>query len=375
MRFGVFAWLCLAALSGPDLALAQAKAVSSIYLAPNGDDARSGLTRDQALRSLDRVQQLLKSGAVAIDGTRLTIKFLPGTYVGIGVIWDYVAPGKQIVLEPETAAPAGSYPVVLDGTGGQADQFFLLRITTTSSEPVNTGVVLRGLKITNYCEGVSLGDWKSRSTITGNLIENNWFDRIGSKYETPKKQADGRMLPEGNCVAGVRVRQASGNVVRKNKFTKIENLPVGETVSGKYGPTLLHALYVSNGATDNRFEGNSFSEFTGSPVRIRAQSNDNHVVDNTFESPVYGKQQMRKGYKIKAVSQWYCNTGTEACRNKAEDGATECPSTGTEIVGNRVRGDMELYADESQSKEPTCAPTQRSRGSIEPRLERNTQQR
>jgi hypothetical protein len=336
-----------------DAVSADVYAGSVVYVAPDGDDSRTGNSPTQALRSLKRVQTMLKDGVIKIQGKQLSVKFLPGTYYQMGVTWDYVAPDHTIVFEPSTSSP-GKFPVVLDGTGDELGQFFLLRITSPTPEPVKTGIIIRGFHITNYCEGVSLGDWKSKARITGNLVEGNQFSRIGSKYEQPTLQADGRRLPEGRCVAAVRVKNAVGNMIRNNVFAQIENLPAGQTAARKYGPTLLHALYISNGSSDNRIENNHFSKFTGSPVRIRAESNNNVIIANTFISPIYLPQNKGK-YRISAVTQWYCNEAVEICRNRAEDGVTECPSTGIEIVANKVGAGMDIYADDSQSKRATCA--------------------
>lgn len=366
----------IACLSVVGIALATAslaaRSADTVYVAPNGDDNRSGKSPAEALHSLQKVQQLLKSQSLKIEGKQLTLKMLPGTYRNIGVTWDFVAPGKQIVIEPAEAAPAGKYSVIVSGANDELGQFFLLRVTEPSTTPVNTGVVIRGLHITDFCEGVSLGDWKSKARVTGNVIEGNLFSRIGSKYETPTPQPAGKPLPDGKCVAAIRVKDATQNVIRGNTFEQIENLPSGLTAAKKYGPALLHAIYVSNSSTANRIEKNTFRQFTGSPVRIRASSNDNVVEGNTFESPIYLPQTEGK-YTISAVSQWYCNDAVKVCKDRAEDGQAECPSTGLEIVGNKVGSGMILYADDSQSKKATCAAsTSITEAQRQPKMKDNT---
>lgn len=367
--------LAATALAAPPKA-PELKANSDLtfYIAPNGDDSRSGASPSDAVRTLGRVQELLKSRTFKDNERQVAVKFVPGRYSGLEVTWDYVAPGRIILFEPQNYQ-RGKSSVFIDGQNSDVEQFFLLRVMTPTSgeETINTGLVFRGLDISNYCEGISFGDWKSKANISGNVIEDNRFLRIGSKYQTPKVQEDGRKLPTGACVAAVRLQHASGNIVRANVFQDIENLPASRTGAAKYGPLLLHSVYISKNSSDNLIEGNRFERFSGSPVRIRAQSDNNRIVDNTFDAPTYpGK--VPPGYRIKAVSQWYCNDAVKICKERAEEGNTECPSTGTEIVGNRTARDLELYADESQSKASTC--TVRPRGgapSIEPRLERNSQ--
>lgn len=346
----------------------------TLFIAPNGDDGRSGATPDEAVRTLGRVQELLKTRTLKDTDRQIAVKFLPGRYSGLEVTWDFVAPGRTILFEPQTYQ-RGKSSVFIDGQSGDVEQFFLLRVMkpTSGDETINTGLVFRGLDISNYCEGISFGDWKSKANVSGNVIEDNRLRRIGSKYQTPKVQDDGRKLPTGACVAAVRLQHASGNIVRANVFEDIENLPASKTGVAKYGPLLLHSIYISKNSSDNLIENNQFERFSGSPVRIRAQSDNNRIVDNTFGTPTFpGK--VPPGYRIKAVSQWYCNDKVNICKERAEEGNTECPSTGTEIIGNKTVRALELYADESQSKTATCATSARSAAtSIEPRMDRNSQ--
>lgn len=355
----------------PDL-----KATSDVtfYVAANGDDRRSGASPAEAVRTLGRVQALLKSRILKDTERQIAVKFVAGRYSGMNVTWDFLAPGRVILFEPQNYQ-RGKSSVFIDGQGSNVQQFFLLRVMTPTAgdATLETDLVFRGLDITNYCEGISFGDWKSKANVSGNVIEDNRFLRIGSKYQTPSVQPDGRRMPTGSCVAAVRLQQASGNIVRGNIFQDIVNLPAKSTAAAKYGPLLLHSIYISKNSSDNLIEGNRFERFSGSPVRIRAQSDNNRIVDNSFDAPTYpGK--VPPGYRIKAVSQWYCNDAVKICKERAEDGNSECPSTGIEIVGNRTSRDLELYADESQSKTPTCAARPRGMAaSTEPRLERNSQ--
>lgn len=366
---------CGAAWAAPKAAADAAAPGGDIvlYLAPSGDDTRSAQSPAEAVRTLGRIQELLKARSLKETQRRIVVRFLPGTYRGLEVTWDFVAPGRSISFEPDDYQ-AGRFTVVIDGQGADVRHFFLLRLTEPPPDdaPVATAITIRGLHITNYCEGISFGDWKSRAAVSGNLVEGNRLTRIGSMFQTPTRQADGRVMPTGDCVAAIRLQRAVNNIIRGNVFEEIENLPARQTGSAKYGPTLLHAIYLANRSSGNLIEGNRFERFSGSPVRIRAESNDTRVVNNSFADPVFPAR-LKADYQIKAISQWYCNDAVPACRDKAEDGNTECPSLGIQIIGNRVVGPLDLYADESQSKKATCAAGQaRGTGSIEPRIEGNS---
>jgi len=343
----------------------------AIYMSPSGDDSRSGRSPAEAVKSLRRVQDMLKAGDVKPQGQGISVKLLPGVYAQQGLAWEHVLPGQQIVIEPaQQPARPGDFNVVIDGSKDPFGQFLVLRVAE-AGRTVETGIVVRGLHITNYCEGISLGDWKSKGKITGNVIENNRFTRIGSRYEVPSVNQGGKQLPEGACVAGVRIQNADRNLIRGNVFEKIENLPSSQTAARKYGPALLHAIYLSSGSSGNRIENNQFREFTGSPIRIRASSNDTVVSGNSFANPIYVGDTARR-YRMSAVTQWYCNDAVKVCLDKAEDGHQECPSTGIEIARNRVGSGLDLYADDSQSKRATCPATgQLSAGQRAPRLIEN----
>lgn len=368
LRFG----LLMAALAiGTSTLMAQSVSSLQYYVAPGGDDKADGLSRKSAVGSLVRVQELLKALPSDKVPKLVQINLLPGTYRSASVIWDYYVPGGDIVIESVDRPGPGTHPAVFDAAGTNATSFFVLRVLEKSDRPIRTGITIRGLQIANYCEGISLGDWKSVATVTGNTLEGNVFTEIGSRFQTPSMQRDGKKKPAGDCVAAVRIQNSQDNLIRANTFRNIQNLPARETGLAKYGPYLLHAIYLSSGASNNRIEKNSFDGFSGSPIRIRAQSDNNKVIDNRFSNPVY-LDSRPSGYSINAVSQWYCNDKVEACKEKAKKGDVECPSIGTEIVGNNVDGDLQLYNDESQSKNAMCSlPGHRAEDS-QPKLERNT---
>jgi hypothetical protein len=373
-------WLCgvLGLMLGCGGTLAQGGAAKTgeyaVYVSPNGSDKASGRSREEAVRSLERVQELLRQAKPSQDQKDFAVRFLPGVYRGIEVEWNFYSPGRRVLLAPADEGPAGGerFQVVIDGTNSKQERFLTLRLKDAPASSVPTALTLRGLHIRNYCEGVSLGDFHATSDMTDNVVEGNLFTEIGSKYQAPTAKSKGKAVPEGECAAALRLQHASNGVVRKNIFRRIENLPAEETASGKYGPSLLHSIYIADHSTGNLIEDNRFEAFTGSPVRIRAESDHNRIVSNTFSSPVYAVARNDKN-QIYAVSQWYCNDASEACRDKAARGKQECPSVGTEIVGNRLVGDLGVYADQSQSKRPTCVRQGlRSGEAIEPKLQGNS---
>jgi hypothetical protein len=374
IKWEIFAAACML-VSAPLCASAQdagdrTKDTLQFYVSADGSDKADGQSRSTALASLSRVQELLKARKGGPAPKHVQISFLPGVYHGQSVMWDYYSPGTDITIESADRQP-GRHPAVMDAKGTDATSFFVLRITEKSDRPIRTAITIRGLQISNYCEGISLGDWKSVATVAGNTIEGNVFSEIGSRFQSPSAQADGKKKPMGDCVAAVRVQNAQDNLIRANTFRNIQNLPAKETVVAKYGPYLLHSIYLSKGASNNRIEKNSFEGFSGSPVRIRAQSDNNKVIDNRFSKPVYVDYRPA-GYRINVVSQWYCNEAVEACTERLKKGDFECPSIGTEIVGNTLEGDLDLYKDESQSRKVVCPLPGRQGDASLPKLDHNS---
>lgn len=316
-----------------------------IYMSPDGDDKANGTTIKTAVKTLDAVKARYKELSKKKPDESVNIFFAPGKYVGQGVVWDIPKNKGEITIQP--LKPEDK--VIFDGESSDGE-FFILR--------TNARVIIKNIELNNYCEGISLGDYKSGIVSNQNRIENVTFKNIGSKYDPVTKVVGGRKLNNGNCVAAIRIQRSKENEIINCKFFNIENLPEKQTAVQKYGPLLLHSIYLSDGASGNTIEDNEFNGFTGSPIRLRNNSDNNKIRTNKFKRPIYVKT--KGDYKIKAISQWYCNDKAPGCAAKMNP---ECPSVGTSIKTKRHPNEaesdykdsnVEWYADESQSKKSTC---------------------
>lgn len=317
-----------------------------IYISPEGVDSADGSRADLAVKSLDRVRSIFESSDNIGSSDIVDVIFMPGKYRGLSVVWDVFKAGVSINFRPYKNGDK----VIIDG-GGSSGKFFVFRL---NKEIVNAGLLetnisFKRIHLMNYCEGISFGDWKSDVAVTNNKIEGVIFQNIGSKYDPVRVVVGGVVIPNGSCVAAVRLQNSRKNILLKNKFINIENLPQRQTKAGKYGPLLMHSIYLSDDASDNIIRENQFRNFTGSPIRIRNRSDRTRVVDNKFEQPIYAYIS-NSGYVMKAVSQWYCNQEVKECIDRD----SECPSLGTILSGNSIEKKLELYSDESQSKNSTC---------------------
>lgn len=312
-----------------------------IFMSPTGYDSTNGETISHPVKSLERVKVLV-SGALARGVKTVQVEIGPGVYAGQSVLWDIVAPGARVdVVGP----PPERGEAVFDGTKATRT-FWVVRILTPSKEALETNLSISNITVRNYCEGISFGDFLSKAFVRGNRLSNIWFDRIGTKHESP----DG--LKRGNCVAAVRLQRAQDTLLANLQFSHIDNLPQSETDSNRYGPLALHSIYIADGSTKVTVSNSDFKLFTGSPIRIRNRSDDVSILDNSFSAPTYVRNSpSQRRYVIAAVSQWNCTTKNNACVSKP----AECPSRNIRIRGNRVKDGMQVYDDETRFRgAPTC---------------------
>lgn len=321
------AWLFSLAL-GISLS-AQAKGeIKSIYVSPTGTDAADGSTELKAVKSLERVQEIVSSNSDNV--TEVQVLFAPGTYRGMSVTWK-TFPGIWLRFRPSQA----NKDVIFDGRGGKESVFFRAHPSEPKAKdqaPVPMRLELRNLIIRNYCEGISLRSWNYAIPAPGgaeNLIVGNTFEYIGSKYDPVIRSKKRR----GACTAALRLQGVEKTIVENNTFRHIINVDKSKTHLGRYGPAHLHAIYVANMARGNMIKNNIFEDFSGDPIRIRDRSDGNHIIGNTFGSVSSGI----KPNTIHAVSQWYCNTSIRACVEEHSE-RKECESSGLRIDDNRIIG-------------------------------------
>jgi hypothetical protein len=326
----------------------------NFFVASAGNDANGGRAKGDALRTLEAVQQKVASIPKAADPLQVTIFVEAGRYFDQTLEWTTARPNLSVTLRPYEGTAEGQ--VIFDGTKSKKRQFFAY--DPSKASPVEQSGTVRfsfeGVVVENFCEGLSFGDVGGRSPTSGHRVDRVTLRSIGSKYDRRMRPNEGgTRLPLGDCVAGIRLSATSGTTITRSLFENIENLPSNQTFYRKYGPGLLHAIYISSSARGNSIVENRFVGFTGSPVRIRDRSDDTIIKGNVFERPLWPDDKVKER-PLYAVSEWYCNTAVPACIEKARQGERECPSTGTNMAGNQLGSGIKSFADESQSKESTC---------------------
>ncbi|MCB0383802.1 MAG: right-handed parallel beta-helix repeat-containing protein [Bdellovibrionales bacterium] len=267
-----------------------------LYLSPSGRDAYSGRTPERAVRTLEKIHQIVESQL--LTGI-VQVRVLPGVYRGQTIVWRYQPEGLSVRF----VNWGGSRPL-FDGC------------TTSTTCPGGTwfsfpygmgyasGFRFDGLRIQNYQTAINLhGNRNNLDRYNGeNRIENCEFRNIGNVFNSRLEAS----------TAAVRLVNSDNNLIRDNDFYNIINL----------GPKggLLHAIYVAHNSSDNRIMRNRFWNISGDPIRIRDLSNHNDIRDNRFDrSGNYG------------FSEWYCDSQT---RNDCTKATPECPSYGNTFRTN-----------------------------------------
>lgn len=278
------------------LMLACSARANPFHLAPDGDDARSGTSRAEAVATLKRAWELAASQPASES---VTVLVHPGRYVGQWIRIDG-APPTAVTLRGVTSE--GKRPVF---DGGPRARETWLRLWASQGRP--TGLTIEGLEIRNYHTAISLDGNRDDPAADnhGTVIRDNLFVRIGTIASND---------PKAVSSAAIRFVNSSGNSVERNNFVTIRN------VNGCGG---LHALYLAHFSSRNRIVQNRIDDFCGSAIRFRDRANDNLVAGNVYQ----------RAEASPAVEEWFCDMkGRKGCTK--EKG--ECPSTGNVDTRNSI---------------------------------------
>jgi len=274
-----------------------------LYVAPDGDDTRDGLSEATAVLSLGRVHELLEALRPERD---VEVRIAPGTYHGQTVSWRYHHPEREIRFMPlgdERDRP------VFDGclADGSCPGGTWLRLRVSSG--ARTNLHFRYLRVQRYQTAISLDGNRNDPAASngGNTIFGCYFDRIGNVFAPSLDPS----------TAAVRLVNSDDNRIENNHFVDVVN-----TRSGG----LIHALYVAHLSDRNTIARNRFLRSTGDPVRLRDYSNDNVITDNRF---------IRVGTHA-GYTDWYCD---HDARTDCTKPTPECPSWNNQFRDNLLDGD------------------------------------
>lgn len=319
MCLGTTAVLGIGSLTGPSADAQDGGAFISpgrpfqVFLSPTGDDANSGLSPADAVRTLARAHEVLVAAGPATD---VEVRIEQGVYVAPPTTWTFLVPGHTVTFLPidyeygGDADDIAGRPVFRgDGTSG----FWLTAQLPEGHAGGDVGLRFYHLQVDQY----DLGGLKLDGGITtvdgirrpassghnGNAIVGMYFTRLGSRW-----------AGTAHGYGGVDLVNSRHNLIRDNHFVRLENTGSG---SG-----LMHGVYLAHHSMANTVHGNRFEIISGDPIRTRNDSNDNEAFGNVFE---------RSGQTAQ-YSDWFCDARcTEGNRR-----SRECASHGNVFRENDI---------------------------------------
>jgi hypothetical protein len=279
---------------------AAAADVQTVYMNATGSDANDGASPKNAVRSLDRVQELVAAGPLDHDAE---VRIQAGTYVAGGVKWTTYRPGHTISFMPEDytygegADGIKARPVFENARASGSDRYltgaWFLACPGAAGKPLagggTSGLRFYYLQVSHYASAAISIDGAATSPtacgggyhpssplgapskrgLDGNTIFGMRFFELGNKY-TGGSCADKAFLRCG--YGGIVLTESSDNRISNNTFEKLENRE----------SSYIHAIYVTHKSSHNVFSGNSITEVSSGPIKVRDASNFNTFDSNTF---------------------------------------------------------------------------------------------
>lgn len=323
MRLIVAVTAALLAVPGAAHAAPAAVAVQTIYLNAAGTDAASGASPATAVRTLDRVQQLVAAGPADQD---VEVRIHAGTYVAGGITWDTYRPGHSISFMPddytvgegrdgiaalpvfENARASGSQRYLpgfwfyacppadgrpLSGGGDSGLRFYYLQVQRYA----NGGISLDGSAGPcggGYLPSSGLGLPSARG-LDGNVIFGMVFREIGNAYTGGA--CDSTDFPRCGY-GGVVLTESSGNRIENSHFVDLRNSEI----------SYVHAAYLTHKSSSNRFVGNAVTGVSSDPVKVRDASNHNTFERNTFGANAWPRSSTPTVHYLEEVSAGQCSS-------------------------------------------------------------------
>lgn len=174
-----------------------------------------------------------------------------------------------------------------------------------SAHGPGSSVTLNKLKIINYSTAISIeGDRENLNSMNANnKITQMHFENIGQTS-----------LSSPPSTAAIRLINSHNNEITFNHFNNIKNI---------HNCNLLHSIYLAHNSSNNLIQYNTFTDFCGSAIRIRDNSNRNTVTLNSFNH----------AKKSQLMDQWFCDKALRADCTKKH---SELPSESNVFINNKV---------------------------------------
>jgi len=305
-----------------------------VYMSPSGSDANSGRSSSSPVRTLNRVQDIIKAAAPSCP---TEVRIRPGTYYGQRVEWTYVS-GHEIKFMPADGTKAER--PVFDGCSsatGPCTQGTWFELTGVYG--VQSKLHFWYIRVQRYNTAIHFkGDKNDPSRYNGgNRIYGCYFYHIGNGWAGAESHGYG--------YGAVRLANSDDNVIENNRFYNITN----STHLGS-----IHAIYIAHKSDRNSIQRNGFERVSGDAIRVRDYSNYNIINENRISRA--GKY----GY-----SEWFCDSAQNSGCTLATD---ECRSYRNEFRNNTLDGTYSCQPMPTWVYYQTDYPANCSRPQLDPRL-------
>ena len=236
------------------------------------------------------------------------------------VIWSYYHPKQTLVLRGTSGAVVTGFTDAGGGKEYASPGYFLcyrpiIPQQMSAANPAAANFEMRGLTVTGYVSGgveidprrgsmPSAEAWENGSFneegghgsgglegfISGARIEDNTFDKLGTKYMKPGTERYAPHEEDGYkyCgYGGVVARGMSYSTIADNTFSHLENRDSSKTSSDGGDVNwlgLIHGVYLRDSSSYNSVRKNDFSTISGAPVKLTNHADYNKVRGNTSKN-------------------------------------------------------------------------------------------
>ena len=223
----------------------------TIYVSPKGNDNNNGLSSKYAVKTLDRVQKILKSSN---NIKNVYVKIEPGTYYNEHTIWNYYNGYNIRFMSSGTTKP------VYKGNNSTLPWF---SISLNNTSLVDLKISFYNIKVDSYFTGISIiGGTGKVKNIT---IDSMLFSNIGSKGMNTS-------YVSRECI---KIKNASNVSIINNTFTNLlnnENEKVSHSMS---------AIRLYN-TSSSLIKENNIYNVDGDGIILENASSNNLINSNTF---------------------------------------------------------------------------------------------
>jgi hypothetical protein len=295
-----------------------------VYVAPDGDDAATGLREEESVGSLARAHAILvdRFGADAATlRSDVLVRVLSGTYVGQRVRWTFTHPRHVVRIAGHARGATATKPRFVGcGTPScpSTQPWFLLQ----SDRGEASNVQLVNMTVSRYFRPLVLlgGGDVDRQWNGHNVAHRMHFHNIGTRYRsdvTPEVWSPGIVILRSsrfNRIVGNRFEASSNRMLHANPY--------------------FHVVYATR-SSDNEVRGNVIVDTSGD-FHIRDRSDRNVFAGNRIEASAI----------VAIVSDWNAPGESESCE--------------TEVSANVWLGDWECqisavdWTRETRSSDGRC---------------------